>query len=52
MQHVPVAAALKTDAVLESEYLRQRKMVVTVDDPVWGPTKMAGNPLHGASWRT
>ena len=47
-QHVPVAAALKTDAVLESEYLRQRKMVVTVDDPVWGPTKMAGNPLHSS----
>lgn len=45
---VPVAPAMNTDTVLESDYLRQRGMIVTVDDPVWGPTKMAGNPLHSS----
>jgi formyl-CoA transferase len=42
---VPAAPVLKMGDVLELDSLHSRGMVVTVDDPVWGPIRMAGNPM-------
>lgn len=45
---VPAAPVLSMDKVLELDNLRERGMVVSIDDPVWGPTRMAGNPLNSS----
>src|ERR1700722_15792931 len=43
---VPAAPVLNVDQVLESEHLQARGMLMTIDDPVWGPTVVAGNPVE------
>ena len=45
---VPAAPVLQVNEVLELDNLHQRDMVLTVDDPIWGPVRMAGNPLHSS----
>ena len=45
---VPAAPVLAMAEVLELKTLHDRGMIVTVDDPVWGPIRMAGNPLHSS----
>ncbi|UVF76643.1 CaiB/BaiF CoA transferase family protein [Gordonia mangrovi] len=45
---VPAGPVLSMDQVLELDNLHERGMIVTMDDPVWGPTRMAGNPLHSS----
>jgi CoA:oxalate CoA-transferase len=45
---VPSAPVLRMAEVLQLDNLHERGMVVTVDDPVWGPVPMAGNPLHSS----
>jgi CoA:oxalate CoA-transferase len=42
---VPSAPVVDIDGVLASEHLRQRGMLIDVEDPVWGSITMAGNPL-------
>jgi CoA:oxalate CoA-transferase len=46
--NVPASPVLNASQVIELEHLHQRGMVVTVEDPVWGPVRMAGNPLHSS----
>ncbi|SHN39653.1 formyl-CoA transferase [Cryptosporangium aurantiacum] len=45
---VPASPVLDINEVIELENLRKRGMVTTVDDPVWGSVRMAGNPLHSS----
>lgn len=45
---VPASPIHNVDQVIRDEYLWSRGAVVTVEDPVWGPTVMAGNPIHGS----
>lgn len=45
---VPSAPVLRMAEVLKLDNLRERGMVVTVNDPVWGSVPMAGNPLHSS----
>lgn len=42
---VPAAPVMNVNQMLEFDYISRRGMIVTVDDPIWGPTRMAGNPL-------
>lgn len=42
---VPAAPVLDVDGLLASDHLQARGMLLNVDDPVWGPVMVAGNPL-------
>jgi formyl-CoA transferase len=45
---VPSAPVLSMEEVLKLDNLRDRGMIVEIDDPVWGRLRMAGNPLHSS----
>jgi CoA:oxalate CoA-transferase len=45
---VPCGPVLRMAEVLELDNLRERGMVLDVSDPVWGPVRMAGNPLNSS----
>jgi CoA:oxalate CoA-transferase len=45
---VPAAPVLNMEQVLKLDNLRDRGMIVDIDDPVWGPIRMTGNPLHSS----
>jgi CoA:oxalate CoA-transferase len=43
---VPAAPVLDIPEVMELKNLRDRGMILTVDDPGWGKVQVAGNPIH------
>lgn len=49
---VPAAPVLAMEQVLKLDNLRDRGMIVDIDDPVWGRVRMAGNPMHSSLMET
>lgn len=45
---VPAAPVWNVDEVVKLDYARRRGMIVSVDDPAWGPVTVAGNPLRSS----
>jgi CoA:oxalate CoA-transferase len=45
MYHVPCGPVLDIDDVSKLQNLDDRGMLMRIDDPVWGETTVAGNPL-------
>lgn len=46
--NVPAAPVLTMAEVLKLDNLRERGMILDIEDPVWGSIEMAGNPLHSS----
>jgi CoA:oxalate CoA-transferase len=45
---IPAAPVWNVDDVVKLEYAKDRRMIVSVDDPAWGPVTVAGNPLKSS----
>lgn len=46
---VPAAAVEDVDDVLDSEQASARQMLLSIDDPAWGPIRVAGNPIKSSA---
>jgi formyl-CoA transferase len=45
---IPAAPVWNVDDVVKLDYAKDRRMIVSVDDPAWGPVTVAGNPLKSS----
>lgn len=45
---VPAAPVWNVDEVVKLDYAKKRRMILSVDDPVWGAVTVAGNPLKSS----
>ncbi|BEP13887.1 CoA transferase [Acidothermaceae bacterium B102] len=45
---IPAAPVWNVDEVVKLDYVRSRRMLLSVDDPAWGPVTVAGNPLKSS----
>lgn len=45
---IPAAPVWNVDKVVNSDYAKQRGMIVPLDDPAWGSVTVAGNPMRSS----
>jgi formyl-CoA transferase len=45
---IPAAPVWNVDKVAQSDYAKQRGMIMALDDPAWGSVTVAGNPMKSS----